>query len=388
MSEIEPSQDPTDSEQSSASTKNISVVLAAAGFFCGVLVTLSFLSGDEQGRVNLLYLLFLFAFLPLLGLLLSLVYLFRRTGKGFSAWLLALPVWPNSWARQLIFLGQGQLPKAWFFLQTQLIALSLGIGSLLAFVVILLGSDVSFVWRSTLLQAPDLLPLLQAVALPWSFWAAAQPSLELLQQSQDFRLGTQLNDSRLLGQWWKFAMAAQITFTLLPRALLLLFSTANYRRKLVRRRSERTQQDEHREVMNHSSKPGKLAEIVNALDTEHLLVNVAMAPEFCLQKLQTRDLPLVLTAAFGRDLEIDSSEAAVLDGKYIAVAVKSWEPPMGELKDYLDSLGKIGVQGGVLIPLDWDEQNLLGVKDRHFLEWRRFAGTLQGWSVLDVGDEQ
>ena len=36
------------------------------GFCPGLVVTLSFISGDEQGRVNLLYLLILFVFLPCL----------------------------------------------------------------------------------------------------------------------------------------------------------------------------------------------------------------------------------------------------------------------------------------------------------------------------------
>lgn len=52
------------------------------GFCPGLVVTLSFISGDEQGRVNLLYLLILFVFLPVCGILISGLALFLPWGKG------------------------------------------------------------------------------------------------------------------------------------------------------------------------------------------------------------------------------------------------------------------------------------------------------------------
>ncbi|MCH7817767.1 MAG: DUF2868 domain-containing protein, partial [Proteobacteria bacterium] len=129
------------------------MVLAVAGLLAGIVITLTFLSGDAQGRVNLLYLLFLFAFLPVVGLVLSIFLLLRPSGKSLAAWILDIPFWPQHWHREMLNLGGSDIRRAWFFYQTQLIALCLGAGGLLAFLVLLLGSDVSFVWRSTLLQA-------------------------------------------------------------------------------------------------------------------------------------------------------------------------------------------------------------------------------------------
>ena len=67
------------------------------GFCPGLVVTLSFISGDEQGRVNLLYLLILFVFLPVCGILISGLALFLPWGKGVVGWLLELPFWPQQW---------------------------------------------------------------------------------------------------------------------------------------------------------------------------------------------------------------------------------------------------------------------------------------------------
>jgi len=48
------------------------LALSFLGLLLGIFISAGVLAGDEQGRVNLLFLLLLFAFLPLLSLLLGL----------------------------------------------------------------------------------------------------------------------------------------------------------------------------------------------------------------------------------------------------------------------------------------------------------------------------
>src|SRR5690606_1549320 len=87
--------------------KQISLNLAASGFSVGLLLTLGLLSADSAGRVNLLYLLLLFAFIPAVSLLISLVFGFRKSaGGGFAGTLLNLPIWPRQWQRELLILAQ------------------------------------------------------------------------------------------------------------------------------------------------------------------------------------------------------------------------------------------------------------------------------------------
>src|SRR5690554_4070306 len=193
------------------------------------MVALGVLAGDVQGRVNLLYLLVLFAFLPVAALLLSLAFLgLGKRGRGFSGLVLDLPLWPRHWRRSLLAFSVPSARRAWFFYQSQVLALGFGLGGLAAFFVLLLGSDLSFVWRSTLLSADDLFPTLRALALPWAFWPEAQPSLELLRQSQDFRLSTPDFEAGSLGRWWRYVLAAQCTYNLLPRAAMLLAARSHF----------------------------------------------------------------------------------------------------------------------------------------------------------------
>lgn len=208
----------------------ISLSLVFFGLIAGFLVGYGVLIGDAQGRVNLLLLLILFAFLPVLGLLLSLVPLLTGSRKGLAGWILELPILPRHLAAEVIKLGISGSRKSWLFYQTQLLTLSFAGGGLLVYLLLLLGSDISFVWRSTLLEASDVLPVLNALAVPWWFWPEAQPSLELLQQTQDFRLSSQSTEAPVLGQWWKYIFAAQCTYNLLPRTLMLVISKSRYLR--------------------------------------------------------------------------------------------------------------------------------------------------------------
>ena len=169
--------------------------------------------------------------LPVVGLLLSAAFLIRKSGHGLAGWMLELPLWPATIRQEALAIAPGKERKFWLFYQTQLASLAFTLGGLSAFFLLLVGTDISFVWRSTLLQATDLLPVLKFLALPWSFWSEAQPSLALLQQSQDFRLGTTELNSEQLGRWWKYAVAAQVTYMLMPRAIMALVARSIYLRK-------------------------------------------------------------------------------------------------------------------------------------------------------------
>ena len=60
-----------------------------------------------------------------------------------------LPVWTESVKNQLMALKRDQRFNAWLFLQSQLSILAFSVGCLISFLMVLLFSDVAFVWRST-----------------------------------------------------------------------------------------------------------------------------------------------------------------------------------------------------------------------------------------------
>lgn len=374
---------PLNNTHSQQALNQISLSLVFLGLIVGFLVGYGILIGDAQGRVNLLLLLILFAFLPVLGLLLSLVLLITGGRKGLAGWILELPILPRHLAAEVVKLGISGSRKSWLFYQTQLLTLSFAGGGLLVYLLLLLGSDISFVWRSTLLEASDVLPVLNALAIPWGFWPEAQPSLELLQQTQDFRLSSQSTEAPVLGQWWKYIFAAQCTYNILPRTLMLVVSRNLYLRVNSIDSSLSATNLEPNKPVIVADEEHALAEVVYSLASPYLLLDWASSPDFCHQQLaralgtpsdirNIQPLPLPITQ------ENDSPNQSIV------VLVKSWEPPLRELGDYLLSIS--GPQQKFILPMDWNENTVRPIREIHLSEWRRFCATLNGWQLLQLDE--
>lgn len=361
----------------------ISLSLVFLGLIVGFLVGYGVLIGDDQGRVNLLWLLVLFAFLPVFGLILSLVLLLTGGRKGLVGWILELPILPRHLAAEVLRLGISGSRKSWLFYQTQLLALSFAAGGLVVYLLLLLGSDISFVWRSTVLQASDILPVLNALAAPWSFWPEAQPSLELLQQTQDFRLSNQPTEVPLLGQWWKYIFAAQCTYNLLPRTLMLVISRSRYIR--ISNSEPDLSVDKHESEVSGTTEDEEytLAEIVYSLATPYLLLDWADSPGFCHQHLgkslgDPSEIRMVEPLAPTAKREADPLDQSIV------VLVKSWEPPLRELGDFLSLIS--GPQQKYILPMDWNDTGVRPTGEIHLNEWRRFCATLESWQLLQLDE--
>lgn len=357
--------------------RQIGVGLALLGVLAGFLVGFATLSGDQQGRVNLLFLLLVFAFLPVMTLILSLVFLLRRNGRGLAGWLLELPLLPRHLSAALLELDVRQCRKDWLVHQGQVLGLSFSFGTLFIFLLLLLGTDISFVWRSTILKAPDLLPTLQLISLPWRWWPEAQPSLFLLEQTRDFRLA---NSSAALpdaGQWWRFILAVQVCYSVLPRSLLWL-----YARQRVKLQSSASEVQQATTIAAAPAAQGapELADIVHAVSQPWTLLVWGSNSSGCIGAIQS---------VYGQAEEVVELEATSTPPPIehsVVVLVKSWEPPLAELADILLLLPR---QGQCLIlPVDWSKQTLNKVRPVHFAEWRRFAATLPGWKVLQVREKE
>lgn len=347
----------------------------------GFLVGYGVLSGDSLGRVNLLFLLMLFAFVPVIGLIMSIGFIVSGGGRGLAGWILELPILPQRLAVEILNLGLSGSRKSWLFYQTQVLALSFACGGLLVYLLLLIGSDISFVWRSTLLEAADLLPVLSVLALPWWFWPEAQPGLELLQQTQDFRLGVQGVDAPVLGRWWKYVFAAQCTYNLLPRTLMLLIAKHRYEHPVSA--PSISQEQPGRNPLNRLADEAVLAPVVDIITSPYILLDWAKSPDFC----RTHISKLIGAPVEVRGIEplpLATAADNALATQSLLVLVKSWEPPLGELGDYLHSLS--GSQQKFMLPLDWGEGAVKPITANHLNEWRRFCGTLSGWQLLQLDE--
>lgn len=350
-------------------------LIVAVGAALGLILSWSVLSGDQHGRVNLLYLLFLYLFLPITSLLVSLVSLLGGKGINLARLVIALPIW--SAQQQALFRKTRQLNlhKHWLLLQSQAAALAFSCASLLVFFMLLLATDINFVWRSTLLDATDLLPLLNIIALPWSFWDSAQPSLLLLQATQDSRLLISGVDATQYAGWWQFILATQLFYSILPRALLLIAARLLFIRRAGQDLESRLQQEISRRPVTTSKSPA-LAPEVTQLPPAIAITNWAGVELSLLQPLAELDLRADNLLVAGPLATQEQQASAESWHEEQLVVVKAWEPPMGELLDYLQH-GR-----GYLLPLDWDKTGLKAPRHNHLQEWQRFISQLPQWQIF------
>ncbi len=363
------------SKPSSADSPRILWLIVAVGTALGLILSWGVLSGDQHGRVNLLYLLFLYVLLPIASLLISLVSLLGSKGINLARLVIALPFW--SAQQQSLFRKTRQLNlhKHWLLLQSQAAALAFSCTSLLVFFMLLLATDINFVWRSTLLDATDLLPFLNIIALPWGFWDSAQPSLVLLQATQDSRLLITGTDANLYAGWWQFILATQLFYSLLPRALVLVAARLSFIHQARQDLESRLQQEISRHPLSHS-KSYVLAPVVTELPSAITITNWAGVELSLLQSLNELDLRTdnLLIAGPLATQEQQASAESWHDEQL--VLVKAWEPPLGELFDFLQH-GR-----GYLLPLDWDETGLKPPRHSHLQEWQRFISQLPQWRIF------
>lgn len=356
--------------------------LSFLGVVFGVLTGFAVLQGDDLGRVNLLYLLFLFCFVPALSLVLSLSALPGRKAKGYLAALLDSPLWPATLQQEFITQKPGPAKKYWLLIQSQFLALSFAMGNLLVLLMVLLGSDINFIWRSSLLDASSLLPILKFIALPWFFWGDAQPTLALIQSTQDFRLNSEGLADLAPGLWWKYLVAAQCSYNLVPRVLLFCYARQQYS-KLTANSISVPSRAKPGSAKSPTIPKHELAAVVVTMPSPYDILQWAYAPDHCLNAIEKY---------FGRaenNYLVDHQDLnAPLQNKAnkVMVVVKAWEPPLAELHDHLQlNLDATNVEL-YLFPTDWNESQLLPPSSIHVKEWRRFAATLKDCRVIQPNE--
>ena len=363
-----------------------SVALGLIALTLGLLAGVAVLSGDDFGRVNLLYALSLFALLPSIGLVVTLLLLFLGRRSGIAALLIELPLAPKTLTSLLLTQRNGVRRQTALFSLSQSLVLAFATGNLLGFVLMLLATDVSFVWRSTLLDAATLFPILDTLASPWRWWQAAQPSLEMLNQTQDFRLLGASLEGNYVGQWWQYLLAAQLCYSIVPRALLWLFANNKFKRAAQLQDSE--QDPSHQlAVVTPAPESDKLAASVSEIPANAVLFDCAHTSDALLSKIEKS---LRVSASYKAPTSFDFT----LDGisptstPSFVVVVRSWEPPLAELADsILAAFTAEQRQNLFIAPIDWESNqqqgdHLIQPTVAHTQEWRRFCESALGCTHL------
>lgn len=360
-------------------SKRLATGLSFLAFFMAFTATAVLMVGDEFGKVNLIYLLLLFVLLPLFSLGLTLYCAVFNTPFNVTNLLLNFPFWPSAWLDSLSVLKRSQLQRPWLFYQGQKLALIFSVASLLAFFSLLLVSDVTFVWRSTLLSAEQLYPLLKMIAQPWFFIEAGQPLMLQVESSQDSRLILN-TDLAITGVWWRFIFLSQCFYVIFPRFLLLVWGYRNFKKASAAHRAD----DQDKDIIAHGISP--VSEVVQlqeiCCDTLNVADSIVLNWSILPAQLKTR-----LFSQFGEPLQLynigalaadNEVQAALQDSRKKLILVAAWEPPMGELEDIMRETS------GTLLVLDWNEEGFKAVESQHLDEWRRFCFQLKNWQFQQL----
>lgn len=335
------------------------------------------MAGDALGRVNLLYLLLLFVAWPVCAMLLLLLSPLLKQRASLTLQLINLPLWPPGWQQRLL---QRKHQDDWslqVFYLAQKLALSFSLACSLALIFSLLFSDINFVWRSTLLSAGQIFPVLKSIALPWWFLEAAQPLQSLLEQTRDSRLIAPAEDTAY-GAWWPFLLMAQLCYGVLPRMISL--GWARYRLQHLKTQRQAQVDEAPASLKNPPPQTPELTPVTTPelpLPAYNLLYWNALP-----SALQTSLYEVLGTPAQsfqgGASGSPEAEQQALSSSLPVVVITAAWEPPMGELADLLEN-GR-----GYLLPLDWNSEaaSWLPVSDHYLDEWRRFCKPLSRWQLI------
>jgi hypothetical protein len=141
--------------------------------------------------------------------------------------------WGELWHRLRSRRSLYQHVEPWLLLGvTQGFGVAFNLGALLAFLRLVVFSDLAFAWSTTLveLDAERFHAVAAAVAAPWSgLWPDAVPTLDLVGATRYSRLESaylapgagRAARPETVGGWWPFLAAALTCYGLLPRLVLL-----------------------------------------------------------------------------------------------------------------------------------------------------------------------
>jgi hypothetical protein len=358
------------SERFASYLYGISLMLGILALLLGVFSGMALLSYSGHEPVNMVYFMAMVVFVPLFTMSLSLLSMFRADSARSVLIHLSPAFWmekvigflPGKRQQQLEELRINPLLLNWLVIQrAQMLALLFSIGLLLALLGIVATKDIAFAWSTTLQVTPETFhQFLSASALPWREWfPSAVPSIELIEQSQYFRLGEKLDSGMVanaakLGEWWKFLASATLFYAIILRFGMWLLSLFGFNRALKKsllslEGTERLLYEMNSPLVTTTAPKQELVfvggkgQYSRVLSTPEARYSVALGWAMTKRgitvlndsmQVRTEDtFDIGGTNTLNEDQEIISG----LQGE-VLLYVKSWEPPTMDLMDALSEI--------------------------------------------------
>jgi hypothetical protein len=389
----------------------VTFALVLIAFVLGLLTGIGLLSYSGREPVNVIYFIAVVIFFPLLTMLLTFLAMLRAS----SAQNVLIHLSPAFWMEKILGFMPDRVEESvktfqinpllanWMIIKrSQIIVLFFAFGLLLALLGVVVTQDIAFAWSTTLhISSKALHDFLYMLAFPWrEFIPAAVPSLELIEQSQYYRLGETLNKEMIahasqLGEWWKFLAMATLFYAIFLRILMFMFVSFGFnyalKRSLLTLKGATKLLREINEpiISTHAKRKESTftpheksyGQIVNSLDASYDSIHGWAIPYNRL--LLLGDSMRVIapeyfeaggTHSFDEDAEVISrSHGEVL------LLVKAWEPPTMDFIDYLTDLAD-KVDKVIVMPLG-TEKNGYEAADKEIDVWENKLSLLQHMKV-------
>ena len=314
-----------------------------------------------------------------------------------------------------IEMGTGSFTRAhqsllrWqLFSWSQLLGCAFNTGALLGAVLLIVFTDLAFGWSSTLmLESAEFQKFVYAVAIPWSgSWPDALPSQLLIEQSRYYRLdaGPAANFvAQNLTAWWPFVIACILTYGLLPRVALWCISRFYLRRALVIFLTDNPQVIALLDRMRtpevalaspvHGSAEALMDEIPHkkpdVLTGEVPLIIWSDSVDIA-QWVKQYGVEVGDTYRAGGLCSIAEDQSAInsignTHQDTVIIAVKSWEPPLNDLLDFVSLLRQeCGPKTQIILLLS--APDLSAVETQQLRIWRHALNRLSDSRVFVEAD--
>ncbi len=363
---------PTLGETFTSYLYSVSLILVVIALVAGILSGIALLSYNGSEPVNVVYFMGMVIFLPLFTMLLALLSMLKAQSTQSAL----VHISPSYWMEKILKLFPGPSSKNvdtiqinpllanWIVIKrAQSLGLFFSLGLFVSLLVVVATKDIAFAWSTTLQISPEVFHgFVNTVAFPWRDWVpTAAPSLELIEQSQYFRLGDKLSDEMIgnaskLGEWWKFLTFSTLFYAIVLRFVMFMISSLGMRHALKRslmtlegvsillRDMNEPMISTHAATVEKnfiSSNENEIQTLCH-LDASYDVLQGWAIPQSQLQVMSDSMQiisPNLFEVGGANSLAQDSEIVSKSHGE-VLLYVKAWEPPTMDFMDYLEELLK------------------------------------------------
>jgi hypothetical protein len=349
--------------------KQISAILVLLSFILGAITGVALLSYSGREPVNVIYFIFVAMLLPMLSSLMVILSFFLPPLRDEFF----IKFTPAFWLEKLVsnFVDKHnqnyQIDKSVYnyLLIKRGVGLSIifYIGMLISLLVVVSTQDIAFAWSTTLdITAKEFHNIISYISMPWSsIISDGVVGEHLIDSSRLFRLGEgvskdMIQHASILGHWWKFLAFGLLFYAIFLRLLLYILVSFKLKKEMVlslksNQKLKEIFSDIHTPIVITKQEIPQVDSL--KIEPKEEKIDSKEIESFTYDSVVGWDIDKMLIERILKSYDISTREIYELGGVHsisddmevidtlkgsVALAVKSWEPPVGDLWDIVEDM--------------------------------------------------